>query len=969
MIKLNKFLMMSVLSFGIVSSHLVAEDTTSGTIEAEVLSQSGSPLSGATVTLKSTAKGISRSTVSDNEGNVRFILLPPGSYNVSVAASGYNSLSDQIRVSVGDSSFDFVLESTIADMDEVVVTAGAMQVVDFNNTTTGISVDLDEIMETTPLERNLTSVILLAPGTAKGDSAFGNLASISGSSVAENAYLINGLDTTNFRNFTGSSTVPFEFYDIVEVKTGGYSAEYGKAIGGVINAITKSGSNEWKFGGNVYMSPKDMQDNKRDTDFAANRFDSRDSTTYNVYASGPIVKDKAFFYVLAQPTESTNLDTSVSGTTYEADTDETFYGAKLDYFVNDKLHLEYTYFTDERTVTELKKNRDVVTGVLDPAVIATTLFNKGGDNEIFKASYIVNDNLSMSAMVGKNNYNRTEAGTGDAYNWTWWPYPDQALGLAGTLVPSAGADSRDVFKFDLDYYFGNHHFRVGIENSELVASAKDFYSGTNAAAFTSASGYTGSQYACGGVYYRGYLSAGASEIVAGDDLRLRTLCSGGTFQTDQDVLYVQDSWDVTDRLNLNLGIRRTSYDNMNASGESFIKIDNQDALRLGLTYDLTGNGTDKLYASFGEYYLPVAANTNIRLSGAEYFTQQFCEWDGTGDLGGDFKPGIAPGSCGDVTIISDGTVPSAAGTKNANIDPMFSEEYIIGYSTVVNSGLFSGWDMNITYTERELASTIEDILIDHLFPDLMGTTNQIHQYVLTNPGEALTVYVDDLEETYTFDSDGFPKPSREYKGITLQLDRPWDGDWYARIAYTNSDTMGNYEGTVKSDNGQDDAGITTDFDFPEFMEGAYGKLPNHRKHNIKFSGARAIGNGWIAGVTASALSPRYYGCIGNYPDAVNDQLYDDNSWYCDGEPTPRGSKAQSNWVMNLDVMASYSVPVSRGDLTLKLDVFNIFNMDSVTDLYETGEEAGEVGRAGGNYLKPTNYQDPRRVRLSATYRF
>jgi outer membrane receptor protein involved in Fe transport len=68
-------------------------------------------------------------------------------------------------------------------------------------------------------------------------------------------------------------------------------------------------------------------------------------------------------------------------------------------------------------------------------------------------------------------------------------------------------------------------------------------------------------------------------------------------------------------------------------------------------------------------------------------------------------------------------------------------------------------------------------------------------------------------------------------------------------------------------------------------------------------------------------------------------------------------------------MAAYSVPVSRGDLTLKVDVFNIFNMDSVTDIYEVGETAGEVGRSDSNYLKPTNYQDPRRVRLSATYRF
>ena len=192
MIKLNKFLMMSVLSFGLISSYLVAEDTTSGTVEAEVLAQDGSAVSGATVTLKSTSKGLSRSSVADNDGSVRFVLLPPGSYSVSVAASGFKSLSDVIRVSVGDSTFDFVLESMNADIDEVVVTAGAIEGTDFNNTTTGISVDVDEIMTTTPLSRNLTSIVLLAPGTSKGDSAFGNLASISGSSVAENVYLING---------------------------------------------------------------------------------------------------------------------------------------------------------------------------------------------------------------------------------------------------------------------------------------------------------------------------------------------------------------------------------------------------------------------------------------------------------------------------------------------------------------------------------------------------------------------------------------------------------------------------------------------------------------------------------------------------------------------------------------------------------------------------------------------------------
>ena len=212
MTKLNKLMMATAFIFSITSFYLVAEDTTTGTVEAEVLSQDGSTVSGASVTIKSTDKGITRSTTADENGNLRFVLLPPGSYEILVQAAGYNALSDTINVGVGDLSFDFVLES-VGEIDEVVVVAGAVQGLDFNNTTTGISVDVDEIMETTPLSRNLTDIILLAPGTSQGDSAFGNLASISGSAVAENVYLINGLDTTNFRNFTGSSTVPFEFYD------------------------------------------------------------------------------------------------------------------------------------------------------------------------------------------------------------------------------------------------------------------------------------------------------------------------------------------------------------------------------------------------------------------------------------------------------------------------------------------------------------------------------------------------------------------------------------------------------------------------------------------------------------------------------------------------------------------------------------------------------------------------------------
>ena len=109
MTKLNKLMMATAFIFSISSFHLVAEDTTTGTVEAEVLSQDGSTVSGASVTIKSTDKGITMSTTADENGNLRFVLLHTGSYEILVQAAGYNALSDVISVGVGDLSFDFVL--------------------------------------------------------------------------------------------------------------------------------------------------------------------------------------------------------------------------------------------------------------------------------------------------------------------------------------------------------------------------------------------------------------------------------------------------------------------------------------------------------------------------------------------------------------------------------------------------------------------------------------------------------------------------------------------------------------------------------------------------------------------------------------------------------------------------------------------------------------------------------------------
>ena len=332
------------------------------------------------------------------------------------------------------------------------------------------------------------------------------------------------------------------------------------------------------------------------------------------------------------------------------------------------------------------------------------------------------------------------------------------------------------------------------------------------------------------------------------------MCIRDSFLTKQKAFYIQDSWDVTDKLNLNIGIRTSSFDNKNASGETFVKTEDQDALRLGATYDIDGDGSRKLFASWGEYYLPIAANTNIRMAGGETYIHTYYQSQGRNS---DNTP-VGFGPTPDLNspyflrqvVYGTGEVPDTRSTTDTSLEPMYGEEMIIGYTEQLSEGMLAGWDLSATYVTRELASTIEDVAIDaavlaYCAANGITVTNTgnscedewtgFHQYVLTNPGTDMNVYLPELDAQVMLSAAdlNYPKPTREYTAFVLNLTRAFDDDWSASFSYTNSETEGNYEGTVKSDNGQDDAGITQDFDQPGLVDGSKGLLPNHREHSFK----------------------------------------------------------------------------------------------------------------------------------------
>ncbi len=992
-----------------IATTAFAQDYTSGGVQGTVYNGDGTAAAGTTVTLRSNDRGFERTAVTDSNGEYRFSRLSIGTYTLS--ANG-NTVED-VRVRVNSiGSYNIV-----PAMDEIVATAqisSSPLVTDFSANQLGLVVDVEETFNTQPLARNLASVALLAPGTTSGDSAFGNLASISGSSVAENAYYINGMNTTDFRNFVGSSAVPFEFYEQVETKTGGYAAEFGRSTGGVVNAVTKSGSNEFHFGANAYWEPDFLYGSQPDTFGQRTRSNrsltERDNLDGNIWASGPIIKDRLFFFGLynfqdfeAQTfnqglsNPNTGLSVGNTGQTTLTKNNDPFFGAKLDFFLNDDHQFEYTFIRDENeTIT---RSGDVTydsDGSVDEIdwEDGVGVAGSGGDVHIGKYTGNFGENLTFSALYGHQTFDQTAQSSADdnpvivnfggAASVTGLPF------IAGDWVNflvSKGNDERELMRADLDYYlddfFGDHHFRIGVDREKLTALDETTVSG--------------------GVYFA-YFNPAQCDSVAGsadavpanhtagsDCVRRRDYSVGGSFETIQTAFYLQDAWEVTDRLTLNLGIRNETFNNKDADGRTFTKLKNQWAPRLGASYDLPDDRST-VFGSWGRYFLPVAANTNIRLAGAETFIQSFFDISG---INADLTPIITNPNSFRRRVTGSGQVGETSALVNADLDPMYVDETIVGMRHRFEStnDFIDGWETSLAFTYRDLASTLEDVAIDAAVLDycdregIQGCDSVwtgFHQYVLTNPGQDMRVTSVTADLAGLTDSNGdpitelinfelsaedlnYPKATRTY--VAAELTAKKNFDWgLADISYTLSESRGNYEGSVKSDNGQDDAGITQDFDQPGLVDGAKGLLPNHRAHKLKVRGFYNVNDEITVGGNYRLTSPRKYGCIGIHPTDVFAQAYDAASNFCQGQLVPRGTAFESDWIHQFDMSFSYSPSfIDFGDLTFRADVFNILNSQGKNDFQEFGEDSS--GLALASYGRESSYQARRRVRLGVNFKY
>ena len=564
---------------------------------------------------------------------------------------------------------------------------------------------------------------------------------------------------------------------------------------------------------------------------------------------------------------------------------------------------------------------------------------------------------------------------------------------------------------------GDHHFRGGFDVEQNTLTESVVRTGGNAlfsAGLLTEAAYLANTGGVGG--------AGAALLLRpGNIVEVNYFNSGGTFDAKNTAFYIQDEWDVSDRLQLSLGLRRDDFSVNRADGVELVNLDKNYAPRVGLTYDLWPDQSGRFKAFYGVYYLPIASNTAFRMTGFEYYIRE--RFNVTG-ISGSGLPilgtqitaaddpnyaatcpfALTPFSSGqNCNVTGDGSVADPSALIASNLKATKMDEIIVGYEHNFDDvPIFGRLNASVDYTRRRLKLNAEDVAIDAAvlaWCDEQGITGcsstwtGFHQYTIINPGQEVTVALDGLDGrtvTFTPQQLGYDAAVRKYDAVTFEVNRPWDGRWSLNASYTWSKARGNSEGYVQSDFGQDDAGITQDFDQPGFLDGAYGYLPSDRRHQIKLWGAFEIFEGLTLGSNVSILSPRPLSCFGHHPTDPFANAYGSASRYCspsNGTPlsgsvlSPRGTAQESDWIYEADFKLAYAVNIPSGQLVrFRVDVFNLFNSQGVQERMEVGELSGlvplteedeEAGYTSAdrfyplnpNYGQATGYQSPRTVRL------
>ncbi|HKD17095.1 MAG TPA: carboxypeptidase regulatory-like domain-containing protein, partial [Thermoanaerobaculia bacterium] len=762
---------------------------TTGTIEGQVTDQSGAALPGVTVELAGAKLQGAKSTVTSADGRYRFLSLVPGDYTVTATLAGFGKVQKKATVTL-DAIATANMSMALSTTAEVTVT-GEAPLIDSTSTTTGQNVS-GKVINVLPLSsRNYADVVFTQPGVQadNGETQGRSLAiSIYGSTSAENSFIIDGVNTTNVIKGIQGKDINNEFIQEVEVKTGGYQAEYGRNTGGVINVITKSGGNEFHGGifgyyNNLSLAASQNQSSTQDFNGAmAGQCSSASGncsatpgsvgnaqlTTINTKNTrseggldlgGFMVKDRVWFFAAYDRVitgQAFNPTTGPgTGVPFPDTITENKYSLKLTLNLAQSTTLQGVYFSDRQsTVGTIATNPQsfnpnqtqgrIDVGGPDYGARLNQLFGSSG---ILTLAYGQHSDRFQKAPQGKD-----VSQIIDLTSSVTQGYPDYFGGYGQIFGPIYNNFSeRQNYSASYTGYVGNHEFKVGGDYDKVNTQGSTYWTGSRrneirpclqgsqstcdlslAPFYTNAQGFTYQVY-----YQHDMFTAN------GTDLTPLVTAPFGT-PTKRYSGFVQDQWRILPSLTANFGVRydtETLYNGCadapnsnpcNPPGQppldskAFSLSDNW-APRIGVTWDFVGDGTSKLYTSVGRFYYAIPTDLNVRVFTANTSLRTFSyDINDLSQVGPSCPTGAPTAGC--VARAQRIQVGAIVGEPvDPGIKSSYQDEFTIGVEKAIDPTLSVG----LKGTYRSLGRTVEDRC------DLNYATNPTgSSCALTNPGSA-----------------------------------------------------------------------------------------------------------------------------------------------------------------------------------------------------------------------------------------
>jgi hypothetical protein len=544
-------------------------------------------------------------------------------------------------------------------------------------------------------------------------------------------------------------------------------------------------------------------------------------------------------------------------------------------------------------------------------------------------------------------------------------------------------DKREATRLDFEWTLGDHQLRFGWDQEIQDSDSSVNYPGT------------GQSYTLIGV------AANATNRVVNGALLppgkvayvdARRYVTGTPVSTEMQAFYVEDVWQVTNNLLLNIGLRADKFHNKLASGGSFAKADFSDMLspRVGFSWDVNGDGTFKVFGNAGRYYLPLTNKLADYFGGGttdEHTYYLVNGWETRSDpAGNSYLFPVIGAQLGPVN--TDGNVPAPDDIRTEvakDLKMVFQDEYILGFQHAIDGP----WSFGVNATYREVNRAVEDTRINH-FPGCPGYSS----FPIINPGESNTLWCESVGDYVTFDSGsdgyvasgsgmitGYDKPKRTWKAMEFQLDRAWDDKWAFNASYLWSKSEGNIEGPVNSDTGYADTNLVQFYDHPAVNE-RYGVLFNDHRHQLKLRGSYAFNDAWSVGGTYSLVSGGPITAFGvRWPNdnrgfGPGEFSGGGSGWLCVSacstlgrvlEPTARGAYGRMPWVRDLSANVTWAIPVGPGEFSAKFSVYNLFNNQATINVHSRYEV--QPGQKLATFGEGRRWQAPRYMQLLLSYDF